>query len=142
MPITSNNPIKLFFSNKKVLTRTTQIENSIFLIQKPVLSHFLKLLVCKNNYLIFLVQIQCYNKISNVRISPNTHSITILLNIKPGPKVIQKKYFLTFLSLQLSLTNESSLTLLDKYVSYSNLMYTSIYLYFDIPIPHLNLFIM
>ena len=44
IPITFNNPIKACFSNKKYHLRiqkhTTQILNSIFLIDKPVLQDF------------------------------------------------------------------------------------------------------
>ena len=48
IPITCNNPTKAEFSNKKkyasIQTRPTQIVNSIFLIQKPVSTGFLKII--------------------------------------------------------------------------------------------------
>ena len=56
IPITFNNQLKVCFSNKKcpitIQTRPTQLVcGNIFLIEKPVLTEFFRLLVQKIKYL-------------------------------------------------------------------------------------------
>ena len=52
IPITFNNPLKVYFSGKKYLitiqTHPTQIIISIFLIEKPVINRFLKIIGVQN----------------------------------------------------------------------------------------------
>ena len=85
LPITLNNPFKAFCSNKKytvtIQTRTRQIVNSIFFIDKKVLIELIMFIDIQNQLPIIFVTYLVCNKILKVRNSvPCTHKFLTFNN--------------------------------------------------------------
>ena len=84
----------MFWNNKYVdlliLTRPTQIENSIILNENPVLIKFLRIVVIQNQLPFNFVTASVCNRLLKVRNSPPlTHKLVtfnILLHIKPNQR--------------------------------------------------------